>query len=152
PSLAWEPWKPDARDPWNARWAGHLFRRAAFGASPEWIARALREGPEPTVKQLLAGEPGHEKTAALLADVGEGFAAQGSIDKLRAWWVSSMLHGGHPRREKLTLFWHSHFATSVAKVKSAALVYRQNQLLRKHALGEFRPFLRDVGRDVAMLL
>jgi uncharacterized protein (DUF1800 family) len=63
-----------------------------------------------------------------------------------------MLNGGHPLREKMTLFWHNHFATSVLKVKSPALMYRQNQLLRKHALGKFGPFLRDVGRDVAMLL
>src|SRR5262249_31568083 len=120
--------------------------------SPERITQAARDGLERTVKVLLEGTPGHEKTAAFLADLGQRFAEQGSIDKLRGWWVYTMLHSGHPLREKLTLFWHSHFATSVAKVKSAALVYRQNQLLRKHALGEFGPFLSAVGRDVAMLL
>ncbi len=152
PAGAWEPWKPDARDPFNARWAGHLYRRAAFGASPDRIARAVRDGLEPTIKELLAGSADREENDAILARTGEQFVALESIDMIRGWWVYSMLHSGHPLREKMTLFWHNHFATSVVKVKSAALMYRQNQLLRKHALGEFRPFLREVGRDVAMLL
>ena len=152
PDQAWEPWKPEARDPWNPRWAAHLLRRAAFGGSPEQVARAVRDGLGPTVKRLLEGAPGHDKTDTLLAGVGERFASGGQIEKLRGWWVYAMLHGGHPLREKLTLFWHGHFATSVAKVKSARLMYRQNQLLRKHALGGFPALLRDVGRDPAMLV
>ena len=39
---------------------------------------------------------------------------------LRAWWLYAMLEGGHPLREKLTLFWHNHFATSYAKVRSTS--------------------------------
>jgi hypothetical protein len=152
PAAAWEHWKPNARDPFNARWAGHLFRRAAFGASPERLARAVRDGLEPTIQELLAGAKDHEKNDPLLADIGERFASMQSIDMLRGWWLYVMLNGGHPLREKMTLFWHNHFATSVAKVKSPALMYRQNKLLRKHALGKFGPLLRDIGRDVAMLL
>jgi hypothetical protein len=152
PAQAWEPWKPDARDSFNARWAGHLFRRAAFGANPDRIARAVRDGLEPTIKELLAGSADRESNDAILARAGEQFVALESIDMIRGWWIYAMLHGGHPLREKMTLFWHNHFATSVVKVKSPALMYRQNQLLRKHSLGKFGPFLREVGRDVAMLL
>jgi uncharacterized protein (DUF1800 family) len=152
PAVAWEPWKPDARDPWNARWAGHLLRRAAFGASPERLGRAVREGPEKTIDELLTGSPDCAETDAILARAGEQFVSLESIDMIRGWWVYAMLYGGHPLREKMTLFWHDHFATSVVKVKSPALMYRQNQLLRKHALGKFGLFLRQVGRDVAMLL
>ena len=63
-----------------------------------------------------------------------------------------MLEGGHPLREKLTLFWHNHFATSYAKVRSTKLMFEQNAILRKHALGKFRPFLLDMSRDTAMLV
>jgi hypothetical protein len=152
PAQAWEPWKPDARDPWNARWAGHLLRRAVFGASPERLARAVRDGLEPTITELLAGSADREQNDDILARAGEQLVALESIDMIRGWWVYAMLNGGHPLREKMTLFWHNHFATSVVKVKSPVLMYRQNQLLRKHALGKFGPFLREVGRDVAMLL
>jgi hypothetical protein len=152
PAQAWMPWAPDDRDPFDARQAGHLLRRAAFGASPERIAAAVRAGPEPTIKLLLLGTPGHEKDAGLFDDVGSRFAELGNADKLRGWWLSLMLTAGHPLREKLSLFWHDHFATSITKVRSAKLMFRQNRLLRKHALGRFGPFLRDMGRDVAMLL
>jgi uncharacterized protein (DUF1800 family) len=73
-------------------------------------------------------------------------------DQLRGWWVYCMLHGGHPLREKLTLFWHNHFATSIAKVRRTATMLQQNQLLRTHALGRFGPFLHAMGKDAAMLV
>ena len=41
-----------------------------------------------------------------------------SGDLVRGWWLYRMLQGGHPLREKMTLFWHDHFATSLAKVQS----------------------------------
>ncbi len=52
----------------------------------------------------------------------------------------------------MTLFWHGHFATSIVKVKWASAMVRQNQLLRTHALGKFRPLLLNVSRDPAMLV
>ena len=63
-----------------------------------------------------------------------------------------MLQGGHPLREKLTLFWHNHFATSLAKVQDPVLMFRQNGLLREHALGRFGPLLQAISRDPAMLV
>src|SRR6187455_2574399 len=63
-----------------------------------------------------------------------------------------MLDYGHPLREKLALFWHNHFATSYAKVRSTKLICEQNVTIRKHALGKFRPFLLDMSRDTAMLV
>src|SRR5207244_11243995 len=58
----------------------------------------------------------------------------------------------HPLREKLTLFWHNHFATSIAKVRSPELMFRQNCLLRERALGKFGPFLHAISQDAAMLI
>src|SRR5262245_13941402 len=63
-----------------------------------------------------------------------------------------MLRTPHPLRERMTLFWHDHFATSIVKVRQPALMKRQNVLLRQHALGRFRPFLLEVSRDPAMLV
>jgi uncharacterized protein (DUF1800 family) len=63
-----------------------------------------------------------------------------------------MLHGGHPLREKMTLFWHNHFATSLVKVQDLNLMLRQNCLLREHALGRFGPMLQAISRDGAMLV
>jgi uncharacterized protein (DUF1800 family) len=62
-----------------------------------------------------------------------------------------MIRSPHPLLEKMTLFWHNHFATSIAKVQVVSRMYNQNLLLRKHALGKFQPFLLDISKDAAML-
>ena len=49
-----------------------------------------------------------------------------------------MLQGGHPLREKMTLFWHNHFATSLAKVRNPTLMFGQNCLLRHACSGPVR--------------
>jgi Protein of unknown function (DUF1800) len=49
--------------------------------------------------------------------------------------------GRQPLREKLTLFWHSHFATSIQKVRQPRLMYQQNELLRTAgAVAALRPW------------
>ena len=44
PADAWKPWQPDARQPFDPKWAAHLFRRATFGASPDEVQAAVRCG------------------------------------------------------------------------------------------------------------
>jgi uncharacterized protein (DUF1800 family) len=63
-----------------------------------------------------------------------------------------MLATPSPLTERMTLFWHNHFATSQQKVRSNQLVYRQNVLLREHALGHFGTLLHAVSKDPAMLI
>ena len=152
PALAWQPWLPDAQQQWTAKWAGHLFRRAGFGAGPEEISLALKKGFPDTLNQLLRGSQEAAERYEMLADLGDEFAHDGEESKLRAWWLYAMLNSGHPLREKLTLFWHNHFSTSISKVQSPLLMFRQNMLIRKHALGKFGPFLREMSQDVAMLI
>ena len=72
--------------------------------------------------------------------------------ELREWWFREMLTTPSPLTEKMTLFWHNHFATSQQKVRFTPLMYRQNLLLRRNALGNFGTLLREVGRDPAMLI
>src|SRR6185369_4215663 len=63
-----------------------------------------------------------------------------------------MLYSPNPLREKLTLFWHNHFATSNNKVQNAEYMLTQYKLLRKHALGSFAKLLREMSLDPAMLV
>ena len=149
PADAWKLWRPSAAIPWGPKWVAHLYRRAAFGPSPADTERALTEGFPRTLDRLLAGEPGAADQLELLTETGQYYS---DASQLRAWWLYSMIESGHPLREKLTLFWHNHFATSYAKVRSSRLMFEQNLILRKHALGAFRPFLLDMSRDTAMLV
>jgi Protein of unknown function (DUF1800) len=153
PAEAWRPWRPCADDPWGPKWAAHLYRRAGFGPSRDDLAEAERLGPEGTLELLLRGRPEAQEIVETLSDVGRVAAENDDHgDQLRGWWLYVMLRGGHPLREKMTLFWHNHFATSLVKVQDPVLMFRQNELLRAHALGKFGPFLQAISRDGAMLL
>lgn len=72
--------------------------------------------------------------------------------QLREWWFREMLSTPTPLAEKMTLFWHNHFATSQQKVRFTPLMYRQNVTLRRNALGNFGSLLREMARDPAMLI
>ncbi|HEY7153583.1 MAG TPA: DUF1800 domain-containing protein, partial [Gemmataceae bacterium] len=154
PAEAWQPWRPTAADPWGRKWAAHLYRRAAFGPNRDELKEAERLGVEGTLDLLLQGKPRAEELRQTLTDVGRLAADRddGGGAQLRGWWLYCMLHSGHPLREKLTLFWHNHFATSIVKVRSPLLMFRQNCLLREHALGKFGPFLQAMSKDGAMLV
>jgi uncharacterized protein (DUF1800 family) len=73
-------------------------------------------------------------------------------NELREWWLREMLTTPSPLTEKMTLFWHNHFATSQRKVRFTAFMYRQNTTLRKYALGNFGTLLHEMARDPAMLI
>jgi uncharacterized protein (DUF1800 family) len=63
-----------------------------------------------------------------------------------------MLYSTNPLVEKMSLFWHNHFATSYAKVNSVIQMGAQNDLIRKFAVGDFRQLLHGMTTDVAMLV
>ena len=149
PAAAWAAWEPTAATPWDRKWVAHLYRRAAFGPTPADTDRALADGFPKTLARLLAGEPDAAAWLDVFTDTGRYLKDD---LQLRVWWLSVMLQGGHPLREKLTLFWHNHFATSYAKVRRTRLMMEQNVTLRAHALGKFRPLLLDMSRDTAMLV
>lgn len=72
--------------------------------------------------------------------------------ELKTWWLSEMIATPSPLTERMTLFWHGHFATGEQKVGNPVLLYRQNLMLRRFALGNLRDMLHAVVRDPAMLL
>jgi uncharacterized protein (DUF1800 family) len=57
----------------------------------------------------------------------------------------------YPLEEKLTLYWHGHFATSFHKNGLAGAMLTQNRMLRENAAGDFRQMCYLVTADVAML-
>ncbi len=71
--------------------------------------------------------------------------------RLGYWWANRMLTTQRPLEEKMTLFWHGHFATSEEKVRDYRKMQQQNELLRAHATGNFRTLLIAVAQDPAML-
>ncbi len=151
PAWAWARYEPDGSRPWDLRLAGHLFRRAAFGASWPRLQKALADGPQKTIDALL--NPPGEKTRAFNRRLDDYEASVGgATNVLRGWWLRRMMETPDPLREKLTLFWHNHFAISAARVNNAALMGRHAGRLREHALGNFAALLESLSGDPALFL
>ena len=151
------PYEPTPDDPWDRRKVQQLYRRAAFGATWNELEEGLRLGPHRCIARILDGAaegPVGERDFAAMVRTA---IASGSDRNLQGWWIFRMLAGPHPLRERMTLFWHDHFATSADKVTNLALMHRQNELFRKYALGRFWDresggLLLEVSRDPAMLV
>jgi uncharacterized protein (DUF1800 family) len=137
---------------WTRRDATHLLWRTQFGASEAEIEQATEAGLEKTLDRLLTPQeesPDFESSDRLLRQVA---VDTGNISHLKAWWLYRMLNSANPLVEKVSLFWHNHFATSNAKVGSVEHMAAQNDLIRREAVGSFRKLLSGMARDVAMLI
>ena len=73
------------------------------------------------------------------------------IASMQRWWLERMIETPRPLEEKMTLFWHGHFASSYRKVENSYHMLMQNELLRAHALGSFAALMHGIIRDPAML-
>lgn len=71
--------------------------------------------------------------------------------EIQKWWLARMISTPRPLQEKMTLFWHGHFATSFRTIENSYHMYMQNQLFRAHAAGSFAKLLHAIVRDPAML-
>jgi uncharacterized protein (DUF1800 family) len=133
-----------------ARHAAHLLRRAGFGGSEADVARLASLGMEGAVDALLhpaapdADLPSYPDVVSLYDPKKARLTAQ-------LWWLDRMLRTNRPLVEKMTLFWHGHFATSVQKVLPPQMVAQVN-LFRQFGLGRFPVLLSAVTRDPAMLI
>jgi uncharacterized protein (DUF1800 family) len=144
----WARYVPKPDDPWDLRKVAHLHRRAGFGATWSELLRDREAGPDASIDRLL--QPTRPTTEQAEAD--EAMRRLATHDLLKVCWLHRVLYWPDPLREKLTLFWHGHFATSIQKVESVGLMDRQNETLRVRALGSFAALLEAVVADPAMLV
>lgn len=152
PDWAWAPYRPSEPQPWNLARVAHLYRRAGFSAPWSQLQWALEAGPQAALEQVLAGGP---ETSSFYDQVTRMAGSLGNMadpNDLAPWWLYVMVHTPHPLLEKMTLLLHGHFATSAAKVTDGRMMYQQNVLLRRHALGKFGPLLGEMAKDPAMLV
>ena len=73
------------------------------------------------------------------------------IVEIQRWWITRMIRTPRPLEEKMTLFWHGHFATSYRVVEDSYHMYQQNRMLREHATGHLGDLILGILRDPAML-
>jgi uncharacterized protein (DUF1800 family) len=142
----------DSRSPWTEADAAHLLTRGQFGYSPSDLDQAVERGLAATVERWLAPQPDEREFQVAEKALRDTALATSEIGDLKTWWLYRMRYSANPLVEKMTLFWHNHFATSNAKVNHVGRMARQNDLFREHALGDFRALLHGAARDPAMLI
>lgn len=166
---------PIASSRWDFDAAAHLMVRAGFGTDPSEIRKIRALGPEKAVESLINAPVENYPTPAwatpddqdeLRAQVKEAATPDeklmarkrlrekfgSEMKDLTHWWVTRMVNTRSPLIEKMTLFWHGHFATSGQKVRPAYKMWLQNETFRHNALGNFRTLAKAVSRDPAMMI
>ncbi len=121
--------------------ARHLLRRTGFAATPD-------------AAQSLLDQYGTRGAAAdhLLDFKPSNFKPGGRYtEDIHNKWVKYMVKTKLQLQEKLVLFWHDHFATSMQKVDDASLMAAQNRLFRQFCKGNFRDLVKAVNKDAAMM-
>jgi uncharacterized protein (DUF1800 family) len=155
----------------------HLLRRAGFGARPDELDTYRELSISDAIDQLVYYERISDtvdnnigKTGYVGTTTRGVFAPAANITDSRQRWLFRMVHSDRPLQEKMTLFWHNHFATGYTKVagtfgategarymaatasEDPGRVRGQVEMLRDNALGNFRDILVNIAKDTAMLV
>ena len=143
-----------------------LMQRFGFGPRPGEYAQALKDGVAATRAKVLTVPAVDAGAATVLmpeiTNIGKRPAANSAEivpyaislryqnQQLVLWWLDRMAMSDHGLTEKMTWFWHGHWATSVGKVNFALPMFIQNKTLRTHALGNFKDMSRAMINDSAL--
>src|SRR5216684_7888124 len=131
----------------------HLLRRAGFGATEAELDQYTALGFAGALDRLLNPEQVDDSaTDQQLAPLTTELGDPKKIEPAKFYWLNRMLYTQRPLQEKVTLFWHNHFATANSKVGNAVLMQQQIQLFRDMGLGNFETLLQKVTRDPATLI
>lgn len=129
----------------------HLLRRFALGASEAELDYYAKDGLAGAIEKLLNHEVVEEVFDLPITAMKGPNNNNIPMPAVVAHWTMRLLATRRPLLEKMTLFWHDHFATSAQKVTVSPLMYQQIETLRENALGSFSALLTHVSKDPAML-
>ncbi len=155
----------------------HLLRRIGFGGAPGEVDRYAELGYATALDRLINYESIYDGVDNLIGRSGYvgltvvgRLSPESNISHARQRWLFRMVHTERPLQEKMTLFWHNHFATAYSKVsgnigaldgtrsmaakasETPAGIPGQIEVLRQRAVGNFRDLLLAVAKDVSMLV
>ena len=155
---------------WTEKEVIHLLRRTMFGATRADINYFKAKSMSDVVDELLTptqtnpSPPLNNYNSGRITDpdiaLGDTWVNGPSnpalnnarMNSLRAWWAGLMLNQDRSILEKMTLFWHNHFATEMTVYRDPIFGYKHNKLLRDNALGDFKSLVRAVTVDPATLV
>ncbi len=158
--------------PWGTAELVHLLKRTMFGAAPKDIAYFKGKSLPDVVNELLnpatplPAPPvkDYDPTGATIPDTAiapgttwvndantDGNITSKRRSSFKKWWIGQMINQDRSIREKMTLFWHNHFATETADVGESQFIYKHHNLLRTNCLGNFKSLVKAVTLDPCML-
>lgn len=129
----------------------HVLRRFGLGASESELDFYLKNGLNSAIDLLLNYDQTPEGFDVDIESMANKKNNNVNPNAVSVWWNARMLVTNRPLQEKMTLFWHDHFATSGAKVLGGLLMHKQNEILRANCTGNFRTMLHEVSKDPAMI-
>ena len=143
-----------------------LFHRFGFGPRPGEYAKAIKDGVATTRTKILtvpAVDAGAAKVVVPnITNLGPRPAANSKevvpfaiemryqVQQMTLWWLDRMALSDHGLTERMTWFWHGHWATSVQKLNYAMPMFNQNNTLRANCLGNFKVMSRAMINDGAL--
>ncbi len=161
---------PLSPEQWDAEKARHLLVRAGFGGTPKKVEKLAKMGlydavdhfvkyyrrptdaPPLRIRPILPKDPLVGKVRGWAQRQVKRDSINGrQLREVRRWWLKRMVQTPRPLQEKLTLFWHGHFATQNSKVDNSYTMYKQNRMFREHAAGNFGALLQGIVHDPAMI-
>ncbi|MBS1751182.1 MAG: DUF1800 domain-containing protein [Bacteroidetes bacterium] len=158
---------------WTRNEVIHLLKRTMFGAAPIDIEYFLTKTMDQSVEELLTIVSPLPSPPLKDYDTSEAQKPDNNIDtgttwvndhntddiigerrksSFKKWWIGVMLNQPRNIREKMTLFWHNHFATEMASTQQARFAYKHHTLLRSNCLGSFKTLARAISIDPLMLV
>ena len=146
--------------------ARHLVSRTGIGAEWDMIQRyknlSLQEAVIHVLRYVNYNLPPAPRTTPWAKTIANrnSMSRQRNMQRMskkegaviQTWWVNHMLTTKTPFLERMTLFWHNHFPSSIDQTKQPSVLYEQNVMLRRHALGNYGQMLFAVAKDPAMLV
>ena len=157
--------------PWGPEQAAHLLRRVTFGVNKVQLDQLVAQGDAQTAVDFVLTVPTTTPAPPVnnynnpdftdpAVPLGQTWVnafydvdAEGlRIESWRGWWLDRMINTGPNIQEKMTLFWHNHFATRTESAFWGRASYLHNKTLRQHALGNFKAFVKAVTLDPCMLV
>ena len=143
-----------------------LYSRFGFGPKPGEFEAALKSGFQATKKNFLIkptevdisadiapiviDDMGPRPMAGTFAGVEYSVKIRDQIKSMTLWWLDQMVTTDYSLNEKMTWFWHGHWATSIEKLNFALPMYKQNLTFRANALGDFSAFSKAMYEDGAL--
>jgi uncharacterized protein (DUF1800 family) len=150
--------------PWTERQISHLLRRTLFGVTlkdhnffkdksiEECVDVLLSVVPAPQPPMWCTDDPNVPEGTSFVFAPEVKDRADGNILGLKAWWVEGMLTPQNSITDKMVLFWHNHFALEFGKVLDSRYAYQYLNLMRQHAIGNFKKLTREITTTPCMLV